>query len=56
MTKRDEHCAFAQLNQNGRCIAYCHYNRGPVTEDCTGKEGKTMEYTDTDEQHREVKI
>jgi hypothetical protein len=55
MAKREEHCAFKVLNQNGRCIAYCHHNRGPVCKDCTGKTGKTIDLTD-DDQKREIKI
>ena len=42
MSKREEHCAFARLNPAGRCIAYCHYNQGPVDEDCIGNKGKTV--------------
>ena len=55
MTKREEHCAFARLNPAGRCIAHCHYNTGPVDEDCIGNKGKTINPNTEDKQHQEIK-
>jgi hypothetical protein len=58
MKKRSEHCFYAQLNPNGRCIAYCHYNQGPVCKDCKGNTGKTIDPSrnNFDDQKVEIKI
>jgi hypothetical protein len=55
MSERQEHCAFARLNPSGRCIALCHYNTGPVDEDCIGNTGKTINPDTNDDQHWEIK-
>ena len=42
MKYRDEHCIYAVLNQNGKCIAPCHHNKPDSDVDCIGRTGKTM--------------
>ena len=50
MKLKIEHCAFAVLNQAGRCIADCHYNKQPGWDrDCTGKSGVTLNSDDRHE-------
>lgn len=39
---RKQHCSFAELNSNGRCIASCHHNV-QSDADCTGTTGKTLD-------------
>ena len=39
---KSEHCGYAVLNCNGKCIAICHWNVAS-DEDCIGREGKTMD-------------
>lgn len=47
--QRTEHCIFARLNANGKCIAHCFHNfirdheDGTIVQDCTGKTGRTMD-------------
>ena len=42
--RRDEHCAFAHLNANGKCIADCVHNiLENYDRDCIGNTGKTMD-------------
>lgn len=46
---REEHCSFATLDMNGKCIAYCSKNRleDGYYIDCTGTRSEKMEeYTD----------
>ena len=43
MIARTEHCAFAVLNDNGRCIAACCHNDPIDRVDCIGNDGKTMD-------------
>lgn len=34
---------YAKLNQNGKCVAPCHYNNDPeIDYDCIGRAGKSM--------------
>jgi hypothetical protein len=40
---REEHCYFKKLNNNGKCIASCHWNIPYSTKDCIGREGITMD-------------
>jgi hypothetical protein len=39
---RAEHCAFAKLNTNGRCIAPCVHADAVEEVDCIGNSGKTL--------------
>ena len=35
--QRHEHCAFAKINDHGKCVAICHYNLDSQGEyDCIG--------------------
>lgn len=40
MPKRQEHCAFAVLDNHGKCIAYCSKNSGD--EDCIGNKHESL--------------
>ena len=40
---RSEHCAFARLNSNGKCIAHCIHTNNLSACDCTGTTGKTVD-------------
>jgi hypothetical protein len=39
---RDEHCSNAIVN-NGRCIAFCHYNLNLEPGDCTGNDNPILD-------------
>jgi hypothetical protein len=39
---RAEHCAFAKLNTNGRCIAPCVHADAVDEVDCIGNRGMTL--------------
>jgi hypothetical protein len=41
MNAREEICAFAKLNKNGKCIAICHHNIDGT--DCTGNDAPTFQ-------------
>jgi len=43
MKYRDNHCMFAKLNTNGKCVAPCHHNNTDDDMDCIGRAGKTMD-------------
>jgi len=44
MKYRDNHCMFARLNTNGKCIATCHHNDDAESDtDCIGRAGKTLD-------------
>ena len=42
--ERTEHCAFAVLNTNGRCIAQCKHNDTVEGVDCIGNDGDTLSH------------
>ncbi|MBW2646918.1 MAG: hypothetical protein JRE23_12245 [Deltaproteobacteria bacterium] len=47
MKYRDNHCSFARLNTNGKCVAPCIHNVDPDVEyDCIGRAGKTLDTKD----------
>jgi hypothetical protein len=52
MKYRDNHCMFARLNTNGKCVAPCHHNADPdVEHDCIGRAGKTLDTKGLGEVH-----
>jgi hypothetical protein len=49
---REKHCAFAVLNNYGKCVAYCTWNQKTgYLWDCIGNSGN-----DNDNDGREVQI
>lgn len=56
MGDREEHCAFAILDQFGKCIAYCHHNLSRQYEvDCIGNRHVTpVPEFETDKQKRRI--
>ena len=37
-----QHCDLAKLDNYGKCIADCHWNRRNIYKDCAGHVGRTI--------------